>query len=381
MDKTKWFQPFIDFKNGQKTECTDTFFAIIGRDYDEDLLSRALAYTIENDTDLLKKLCDKYLKEKLNENVTEADEITDVVVRCEKRMYEGRADIFAEFKVGKEKYTLTIENKIREWEHNTKHNGKDILQTKVYHEYVADKYKDAINIFYYLKPIWNGSEPSSQYFLMISYEELLKFMNRETDNVYICDFIKHIENYMTEEKYMSKFDEKDKNAVESYEKARAGLTKYFQQYKTIKEEVTESVIRKFENKISNWETDSKTKYKYEKISWQSESSSSFRICKPEWYKQDVCYFFVEILFNPILKKTCYQRTVRIYKNNNEVKDKIKNEIQCEKEDKEWIVIKNETYPVGNWYKPVDEYQNEVYEKLKSFLVSMDEEFNKVKDKI
>ena len=98
-----------------------TFFEIIGRSYDENLVSRMLSYTLQKDAELVNKLLARAFGYEVY--------VTKKSCICEKAVPSGRIDIFveAEDETGC-KYTLTIENKTRSWEHDD--------QTKKYYDFI-----------------------------------------------------------------------------------------------------------------------------------------------------------------------------------------------------------------------------------------------------
>lgn len=113
--------------NGAKRD-KPTFFEIIGRTYDEDLISKMLAYILENDKLFVSRLLNFYFNNKKGKTV-EVENLIILSVKCEKKMSAGRADIFVEATDGGKKYVITIENKIRAGIHGTAENEE---QTDTY---------------------------------------------------------------------------------------------------------------------------------------------------------------------------------------------------------------------------------------------------------
>lgn len=126
-----------------------TFFEILGRAYDEDLISRMLAYAFKNDELLLKNVLEFYFGEDLNLCTVDS-------VECEKAMLGGRTDIFITAHNSKgTAFTVTVENKIYSWEHNE--------QTNTYYDFVEKQFSDSRNAYIFLKPVFNASPCSCRH--------------------------------------------------------------------------------------------------------------------------------------------------------------------------------------------------------------------------
>ncbi len=234
-----------------------TFFEIIGRVYDEDLISRYIAHTIRTNKTFAEQLINYALKESHNEYIFISD--SDISVKCEKAMNDGRADIFIEA----DEYTLTIENKIRSWEHDD--------QTQIYFNYVNTNYPGKKNGFLFLKPNWNQSPCKCENFKTLTYEKLTEFLI--TDDEKIIDLKKHIEKYFIEEHRMS-----ENLIAENYV-----------EIKRIYEE-----FNRFDNNARNYIKHYFTKEIVFLADQNEIRGSSYRILKNNWGASNY-YFYVEIL--------------------------------------------------------------------------------------
>ena len=158
-----------------------TFPEIIGKTYDEETISRILAYLLQIDFAFAASLLD-YGQEK---RIT----LRSCQVECEKCLPGGRIDIFLTARdTNGLQYTLTIENKINSWEHND--------QTQTYYRYITANYRQSRNTFLFLKPTYNQSPCKCPFFVPITYKELLPLISA-CDPV-AEDFKRHIREYFTE---------------------------------------------------------------------------------------------------------------------------------------------------------------------------------------
>ena len=186
-----------------------SFLSIIGRSYDEDLISKILAYILKNDFGLVENLLNRYF------HTTSSMGIKNVSVVCEKVMNSGRADIFAVITaVNREIYTLTIENKINSGIHGT---AEDSEQTETYYRFVNESYNNAKNAFFLLKPMYNGTQTNCKRFETISYDEIVKLIT--INDYHTKDFIKHVKEHLTVAEI--KFTEIDKRVLTNLSEYRA----------------------------------------------------------------------------------------------------------------------------------------------------------------
>ena len=279
---------------------------------------------MESDTELIRNLTRYYAKEKLRDDMPpDLDNITQISIKLEKTTNYGRVDLFVEAKGAKKDITITIENKTKTGEHNVANEQK---QTEEYADYVLKNHQGKFNVFFYLTPEWNLSEPSSDLFLKITYPELLKLMS-ETHDPIIQDFEKHIIMFFRKENIM--FSEDDYFLMEKYLEAKSIISKFESDISKLKmviaDEITEKIGEKLGETITEWtESSKKNKYYYQKEKWDGKMGlGSYRLYKPEWFDENKFYFFVELCFeNGLMQNINYQLTVKLYgtKAKNTLKD-------------------------------------------------------------
>lgn len=169
-------------KQNEELQDNTTFFEILGRAYDEDLISRMLAYAFKNDELLLKNVLEFYFGKDLNLCTVDS-------VECEKAMLGGRADIFITAHNSKgTNFTVTVENKIYSWEHSE--------QTNTYYDFVEKQFSDSRNAYIFLKPVFNASLCSCKHFKILTYASLSGLISNTKDDK-IADLKKHIEKFLS----------------------------------------------------------------------------------------------------------------------------------------------------------------------------------------
>lgn len=252
-------------------ERSSTYFEIIGRSYDEDLISRMLAYTLGKD--------DKLICRFIEESGYSPAIIVEKSVRCEKSLPGGRIDIFVELQDSYgQKYTLTIENKVNSLEHGD--------QTQIYYDYIQKNYNGNIkNLYYYLKPVYNAPECSCGQFKTITYSNLCEWISDCADGK-IVDFKNHIKKYFCGVKNMNDIQRK---ILENY-----GILKHaISETETVYESKKQALFGNIAGEL-----------KVEEKGWKTEITSmgdSYRIYKNEWYHDDSdkikkYYFYAELLY-------------------------------------------------------------------------------------
>ena len=171
------------YETEKPSEPVPSFFEIIGRHYDEDLISRMLKYVLEHDAGLVKNLLRFYGERKCSGENWEAESVRAEVF-CEYGMGSaGRADIFVLVNGGE--YTITFENKV--W------SGEGVGQTERYYAWVQRNYSRAKNAFFYLKPRLNSSQATCDRFYSMNFSELATLIT-EADNIFFNDFKQLIAN-------------------------------------------------------------------------------------------------------------------------------------------------------------------------------------------
>ena len=292
-----------------------TIFSVIGRKYDEDLISRVVAYVLESDTSLVKKLIKYYIsKKETNNEPLDLENISQIKVKCEQATDNGRIDIFVQVKGAQRDITITIENKIKTWEHNTKEKS----QTEEYAEFVNSYYQNSFNTFLYLTPDWNHSEPKSAAFAKITYSKLLELMSDTGDQI-IDSFRKHIEIYLTEE--MAMLTNTDEYLMRNYLDIKAVLDGFETRITNLKTDIAEAVNRRMENlfnvTIPEWSEEIVKRMREDDLYCEKVNENgkigmgSYRLSRIKWYKENEYYFYVEIRYdNGLMRDIYYQITLR-----------------------------------------------------------------------
>lgn len=164
-----------------------TFLSVLGRTYDEDLISRVLVYVMERDHAFVHTLLRRYAGDIEVPNFEQAD----VFVYPEKSMGKGRADIFAVIKKNEVTIaTITIENKIYSTEHDD--------QTQTYYDWVyrQQEYKHAnVNAFFYLRPSFNSSTAVCDQYQNITYTQIAMLISQSDyiiDDFKKCSFVNDV---------------------------------------------------------------------------------------------------------------------------------------------------------------------------------------------
>ncbi len=170
-----------------KKEGEPTIFSVLGRTYDEDLISRLILKCLMDDPEAIAALlakCDEHLErrgiEKRGITVTEG--------KCE-QVTEGlsRVDIYIRGSnaLG-ERFALLIENKIGTWEHDN--------QTQTYADWANRDHKGDTIYCVFLRPSWNKSPISEERFVPVNYKMLADMFTVE--NRFINEFKLHVTQHL-----------------------------------------------------------------------------------------------------------------------------------------------------------------------------------------
>ena len=270
-----------------------TFFEILGRTYDEDLISRLVAYLLQKDEGLMGKIlsfaCGR-----------EISSCRLVNIECEKSMCGGRADIFAQAQdFDGNAYSLTIENKIFSWEHDD--------QTETYCKFVNSQtsYLGCENVFVYLKPDFNLSLPVCKQFKVLTYSCLLNMISA-TDDAIIADFARHIRNNLTSKEV--KLMDTDTLVLKNYGLLKEIMSSAESKFEAIKQQVVVDLFscgiegldyNPYENNDKVWDSIPAGNLVIE----VANSTSCFRVYRKDKWRsgnvdlKDKFYFFVELKFN------------------------------------------------------------------------------------
>lgn len=326
MHEIDMLKKLAEMKLSETEDNQPTFFSVIGRENDEDLISRVVAYVLESDTELVRKLIEHYAKTKKESIKTplpgDLDNISSITVKPEKTTNYGRMDLFVIAKGAQRDVTITIENKIKTGEHETSNKQ---IQTEEYFDYISNQYNNCYNVFYYLTPETNESIPKSECFVKITYIELLDFIS-ETQDPIITDFMRHARYYFGKEKVM--LTERDFFLIEQYKNVMSQISDFEKQISKMKNEIADEINFEIEKKlgitIPEWPKGTNETMYYEKENWNGKIGlGSYRLYKPQWYEKGHYYFYVEICFDDgLLQNIYYQLTVKVYgtKNNNTMRN-------------------------------------------------------------
>lgn len=324
-----------------------TFLEVIGRSYDEDLISRILSYMLLMDKNLFGAIVGFYLKR-------DATPCKLISVECEKSMCGGRADIFAIAEDGAGKrYTLTIENKIRAWEHDD--------QTETYFKFVSNQksYKNCTNIFIYLKPDFNASEPVCNRFKILKYSQLLNLIKIKDDTI-INDFRRHIEKYLKKDEV--KIMDTDAFVLQNYKVLKEIMNSAEDKFESFKQQLAAFIYKKNVHPELDYNPLDKNDIKrFDDINQETlvgeHYDGSLRIYrKNKWYHNDEnlankYYFYVELLFcDNAPNKIVVRQTVKRYGNPKEsIVVKFVDEVLTPKPqhsgewDRQYYVIRSEEF--------------------------------------
>ena len=335
-----------------------TFLSVLGRTYDEDLISRILVYIMKKDRHFVASLLEKYSGCCYNLNEYE------ILVHPEKSMGIGRADIFVIIKRdGSIVATITIENKIYSYEHDD--------QTQTYYDWVCNQkeYERAeINAFFYLHPGFNKSVAVCNKYKDLSYTDICNLIV-ERDYI-IDDFKKHIEQYLGEK--VMELNEKQLYILENFEQIQSVLNETASIYATIQSEIIDTIVQRIKQKDPNIEFES---------SRNSLGVYSVKLYKEKWYKKDEYYFFVELFFDDgKLDSIHLQEVIKTYPRKSTeglIRDFLKSDrISIHSSDRRWFVWGDPIKYSSNYRWTEEEWKNEFIEnatnKLLDFISQTDE---------
>ena len=273
-----------------------TFLEILGRTYDEDLISRILAYAIQTLPDLPTKLFHFYFdRQSRPEHSAAAYTFTNI--ECEKAMLNGRADLFLTARgADGNAYTLTIENKIYSWEHDN--------QTAAYYRFVENNYADSRNAYLFLKPRFNASPVAGTAFVVLHYDQLAEMLGEPQDAI-LADFKKHIgENLMND----LEISELDRQVYDHIQELRNILNDAEEKFTTVRRRVYSALCTANTVKGLYYNPFDKNATPWSRIPQGApvveiaDNESSFRIYRKDlWYfkgadDSEKYYFYAELKF-------------------------------------------------------------------------------------
>ena len=182
----------------QNVQREPSIMSVLGRTYDEDLISRLVLKCLMDDLSAVRSILMRYDNNRAREGGLSSYDIVIDNGKCEQVAENlSRIDIFITGHNGLgEAFTLVIENKIRSWEHSN--------QTEIYARWAEQRAKEDEQLYFvFLKPSWNKSPHSSSKFMPLSYGELAKLFT--IDNRFIKELKEHINNHLEVEVNMDPF--------------------------------------------------------------------------------------------------------------------------------------------------------------------------------
>ena len=289
MDKERITKKELEEKmnNYKPTEdLSQSFFDIVNRSHDENMISLMLKYLFENDENALKNVLNKGKNPKIKE-IEIKDIINEYVISNSKRI-----DIFIKAKIDGEDSVIVIENKVYSHEHDS--------QCKTYFDYIERVFKNKKNYFLFLKPEYNTNEPECDNFTIITYDDILNTIENEED-IYIKDFKKTISNNLVV---------REMNELDIY------LLDHFKEIYRKVNDLDKMIINYFKNDYG----EQIKKYLGCKNTEFYPGDYSIRFYNDNWYsgwdknsKKDLYYFYVELVSHSrSINKPVFQRIIKRY---------------------------------------------------------------------
>lgn len=292
-------------------EKSKTFLSVINKEFAETTVSRVLAYLFANDLTLVRKIVEYYYNER--GICWTCPEISLDTIECEKAISnQKRIDIFMSFLFkGRERINVIVENKILAFEHGE--------QTNNYAQWSNRQYKDARNVFIYLKPSWNASAPTNAEFVVLTYKELVSLI-QPTTNYIINDFKEYVS--MLEEKDIQLSDAEN-TVLENYNALSRVMNEVDNKIKKFKNAAQEALVANL-GLIPYVDGDA---YHFYLEEWYSEANPYY-------------YFYVEFKFlSENMDSIVFQRTVKIGTKENVLEDYLKTkDYQYAEQCKRWFVL-------------------------------------------
>lgn len=333
----------------QEIQMEDSFFDIIGRGHDEDLISRMLKYLFEKKLEIVNGLLKKHNCELLKEIMS---------IDCEKTIDNGqRIDLFIEGVSQKdEKVIIVIENKVYSWEHDD--------QCKAYYEDTNRKYPKAQCIYFYLKPAYNLSSPNCDHFKIVTYDDIYSILLQMGErNRYEEDFMTTIKNNLME----NTMEEIDYKILNNYSKLQKLITKNLKRMENFNKNLASKLAKKL-------------KLKYE----EADNHRTYRFYKEEWKDENDYFFYIEFKYeNNELSTLYFQYTIqRFEKTGNSLISKFANSKSLKKPFLGlWYVIERETIKItsnnilsAEWKKEIEDIAQKKLEHFSNKLDNLFVEF-------
>lgn len=286
---------FLKFKKlinqyGISKENNEYFLGIIGKSYDECIISRLILYALNN-CEILNNLIQSETIETIDDSGTELA-ISD----------DRRIDIYFKGTLTcNKKYLIIIENKINSNVHSQ--------QCKAYYQWARCNYKNHVIFCFLLKPSYNPAEPDDkEHYKIITYDELYHLIGK-SENIYISELRKEIKNCLMEKEY-SELDIFILNNLQKLWQKTTNLWKEINAYiKRIVEKFNNNGVYTFDNTYAQDHT--YIRLYDDKAKWWSGYKENNR---DEQY-----YFYFEIRISMNLKDIFIQQIAKRYTKNTDSK--------------------------------------------------------------
>ena len=284
----------IDGDAPSKDKKETTFLSVLGRSYDEDLISRVLVYIMDHDHAFVHALLRMYPG---NADMLDLDQ-ADISVYPEKSMGKGRADIFAVIKKNARTVaTITVENKIYSTEHDD--------QTQTYYDWVyrQQEYQNAaVNAFFYLRPSFNLSTAICDQYQNITYTQIAAWIT-QSDHI-IDDFKKHIALYLGDSDM--ELNARQIDIINHYDAIQQSIGEATAMYAAHKTALLERIENAVKQRFPDIVLDINEKT-------NPLGPVSVRFYKDKWYKASEYYFYAELYFEKArLNAARYQKVIKEY---------------------------------------------------------------------
>lgn len=272
---------------GFKEVKEEHFLNIIGKSYDECIISKLVLYSLNN-PDILGEL----IKVKNIESIIDSG--TELVINDESRIdiyFEGQFD-------NGQKFFIIIENKIN----SPVHDG----QCKRYYDWAKSVYKNHSVYCFLLKPSYNLTNTDDEHFEIITYDLLYEIIDG-IDDSYVNELRKEIKNCLMKTNY----DELDRffiNNLQEISSKASFLWKEINNY--------------FDSFTKNFNKDGK--YNFDNTFAKENIYIRLYDKVEKWWSgyigiDDQYYFYLELHVPMDLKKITINQIIKRYSNNPKTK--------------------------------------------------------------
>ena len=321
-----------------------SFFDIVNRSHDENMISLMLKYLFMNDSECLKNILNKAYNKNF-EYMEVEDVITEYSILKNKRI-----DLLIKATINNKKSIIVIENKVYSYEHDN--------QCEVYYKYIKNAFLNEDKYYLFLKPKYNSNTPGCKEFKIITYNDILDLITRD-DDVHINDFKNEIRNNLVVEEMTNLDNFMLDNYKEIYDKVNDWNKK-----------INKFLYDDFGEEIQ----------KYLKCERKEFYSGDYSIrfydanCWSEWKdnKNDVYYFYVELVsMGKNIKEPYFQRIIKRYTidDDSNISKYLNNKYPMKKASDLYYVIDRVSF-VSDKNIMSQEWKEELIEKGKEILKQM-----------